>query len=71
MEIKSSLLNDDDFKYVTSFNMQFDKDVYIVNIANWVTPTRVGYKFKGYYNSRDAENQYWHPIQYIDNETSG
>lgn len=42
-----------------------------INIANWATPTRVGYKFKGYYNSRDAENQYWHPIQYIDNDGRG
>ena len=42
-----------------------------INITNWVTPTRTGYKFKGYYEGRDAENQYWHPTQYIDKDGKG
>ena len=42
-----------------------------INITNWGTPTRTGYKFKGYYEGRDAENQYWHPTQYIDKDGKG
>ena len=42
-----------------------------VNLENWVAPTRTGYKFKGYYDSRDAENAYWHPTQYVDKDGKG
>lgn len=42
-----------------------------INITNWVTPTRTGYKFKGYFEGRDAENQYWKPTQYIDKDGKG
>lgn len=37
-----------------------------INLTNWTVPTRTGYTFKGYYEGKDAENQYWHPTQYID-----
>lgn len=42
-----------------------------INLTNWTVPTRIGYTFKGYYEGKDAENQYWHPTQYIDKNGKG
>lgn len=42
-----------------------------INLTNWTVPTRTGYTFKGYYEGKDAENQYWHPTQYIDKNGKG
>lgn len=43
----------------------------VIKLTNWSVPTRTGYKFKGYYDSKDAENAYWHPTQYIDKNGKG
>lgn len=42
-----------------------------INLTNWTVPTRTGYTFKGYYEGKDAENQYYHPTQYIDKNGKG
>ena len=42
-----------------------------INLTNWTVPTRIGYTFKGYYEGKDAESQYWHPTQYIDKNGKG
>lgn len=42
-----------------------------IQLTNWTVPRRKGYTFKGYYNSNDAESQYWHPTQYVDKNGKG
>jgi hypothetical protein len=42
-----------------------------IQLTNWTVPKRTGYTFKGYYNSKDAESQYWHPTQYVDKNGKG
>lgn len=57
------------------YNQKYDTIIVengkVINFNQWVAPTRTGYKFKGYYDSRDAENAYWHPTQYIDKDGKG
>lgn len=42
-----------------------------INLTNWTVPKRTGYTFKGYYDSKDAENETHHPTQYIDKNGKG